>query len=139
MYDEQVGPVGTESIKSLVVNGTLTMDDYVWNENIGNDSIPIAEIAELNSSKIKSVNNQRSHEEADRNDSVDESISTEKYSVAQVTHHINVRLVEGTSKNKILRELSKMECQKRWGFSSLKKSTEHGIRNTEARVYFIYL
>ena len=65
MHDEQVGSVGTEAVKSLLMKGTLTTKDYVWNENLGTDWVPIDEITEFSSSKNKPANNRSSREEDD--------------------------------------------------------------------------
>lgn len=125
MHNEQVGPVGTESVKSLLMKGTLTTEDYVWNENLGTDWILIDEIEELNSSKIDSVNNQVSSEVND------EKVSTGKYSIDQVTHHINVRMAEGVSKNKILRELSENGVTEKIGFQLINEVNRN--RHSEHR------
>jgi len=61
MHDEQVGSVGTEAVKSLLMKGILTTEDYVWNENLGADWAPIDEITEFSSSE----NNRSPREEND--------------------------------------------------------------------------
>ena len=128
MHDEQVGPVGTEAVKSLLMKGTLTTEDYVWNENLGADWVPIDEITEFSSSKNKPANNRASREEDDYGD---EEISTGKYSVDQVAHHISVRMAEGVSKNKILRELSENGVAEKIGFQLINEVNRN--RHSEHR------
>ena len=118
MHNEQVGPVGTEAVKSLLMKGTLTTEDYIWNEDLGVEWIPINEISELSDSKIDPVNNQAS---GGADDYSDDEYSMGKYSVDQVAHHINVRMAEGASKNKILRELSDNGVTEKIGFELIKE------------------
>ena len=134
MHNEQIGPIGTEGVKSLLMKGTLTTEDYVWNENLGTDWILIDEIEELNSSKIDSVHNQVSREVKE------EKIPTGKYSIDQVAHHINVRMAEGVSKNKILRELSESGVTEKTGFQLIKEvNRNHHSEHRSSGFFHIFI
>ncbi len=128
MHNEQVGPIGTEAVKSLLMQGTLTTEDYVWNEKLGADWVPIDEITEFSGSKNDPVNNLSSSEGDDYGN---EDISTGKYSIDQVAHHINVRMAEGVSKNKILRELSENGVAEKIGFQLIQEVNRN--RHSEHR------
>ena len=136
LNEKQVGPVSIEMLKSLIEKETLSAEDYVWNENLGDDWVCIAEVSELCIANHPGQSLTPAEEEMQTGDewedeSMDEEIPTGGYKVEEIAYHISVRLAEGKSKHKILRELSENNVPEKVGFQLINQVNK--MRHSEYR------